>query len=145
MFVPENLRDEAHPMGDLMLKTLHYLQHFWDQLFAYLKDDLYCIDNNIAERPIRPMTVERKRSCYAGLLLMGCKNPLMLGRHKSVETSAIFHAFIKTCKINQRVLSRSGESNGISTIEYYKKLFSDLLTGNDNFASLLPQTIGIKR
>ena len=52
----------------------------------------------------------------------------------------------ETCKIN-----------GISTIEYYKKLLSELLTGNNKTrtlfahsvgfenASLLPQTIGIKR
>ena len=52
----------------------------------------------------------------------------------SAEMSAIFHTFIETCKIN-----------GISTIEYFKKLLSELLTGNNNYASLLPQTIGIKR
>ena len=52
----------------------------------------------------------------------------------------------ETCKIN-----------GISTIEYFKKLLSELLTGNNKTrtlfahsvgfenASLLPQTIGIKR
>lgn len=121
MLLHETLRDEVQPMGDLMLKALHYLQHFWNQLFAYLKDGLYCIDNNIAERSIRPMTVERK-------------NSLMFGSHKGAEMSAIFHTFIETCKIN-----------GISTIEYFKKLLSELLTGNNNYASLLPQTIGIKR
>ena len=64
----------------------------------------------------------------------------------SAEMSAIFHTFIETCKIN-----------GISTIEYFKKLLSELLTGNNKTrtlfahsvgfenASLLPQTIGIKR
>ena len=121
MLLHETLRDEVQPMGDLMLKALHYLQHFWNQLFAYLKDGLYCIDNNIAERSIRPMTVERK-------------NSLMFGSHKGAEMSAIFHTFIETCKIN-----------GISTIEYFKKLLSELLTGNNNYASLLPQTIGIRR
>lgn len=146
MLLHETLRDEVQPMGDLMLKVLHYLQHFWNQLFAYLKDGLYCIDNNIAERSIRPMTVERKRSSYAGLLPTGRKNSLMFGSHKGAEMSAIFHTFIETCKIN-----------GISTIEYFKKLLSELLTGNNKTrtlfahsvgfenASLLPQTIGIKR
>ena len=71
--------------------------------------------------------------------------------------SAIFHTFIETCMMNQRSLSRSRESNVISTIEYFKKLLSELLTGNNKTrtlfahsvgfenASLLPQTIGIKR
>ena len=40
MLLHETLRDEVHPMGDLMLKALHYLKHFWNQLFAYLKDGL---------------------------------------------------------------------------------------------------------
>ena len=92
------------------------------------------------------MTVERKRSSYAGLLPTGRKNSLMFGSHKGAEMSAIFHTFIETCKIN-----------GISTIEYFKKLLSELLTGNNKTrtlfahsagfenASLLPQTIGIKR
>ena len=134
MLLHETLRDEVHPMGDLMLKALHYLQHFWNQLFAYLKDGLYSIDNNITEQSIRPMTVEHKRSSYAGLLPTGRKNSLMFGSHKGAEMSAIFHTFIETCKMN-----------GISTIEYFKKLLSELLTGNNNYASLLPQTIGIKR
>ena len=80
------------------------------------------------------MTVERKRSSYAGLLPTGRKNSLMFGSHKGAEMSAIFHTFIETCKIN-----------GISTIEYFKKLLSELLTGNNNYAGLLPQTIGVKR
>lgn len=86
------------------------------------------------ETSIRSMTVEHKRSSFAGLLPTGRKNSLMFGSHKGAEMSAIFHTFIETCKIN-----------GISTIEYFKKLLSELLTGNNNYASLLPQTIGIKR
>lgn len=101
---------------------------------------------NRNETSIRSMTVERKRSSYAGLLPTGRKNSLMFGSHKGAEMSAIFHTFIETCKIN-----------GISTIEYFKKLLSELLTGNNKtrtlfahsvgfeYASLLPQTIGIKR
>ena len=66
------------------------------------------------------MTVERK-------------NSLVFGSHKGVEISTIYHTFIETCKMN-----------GISTIEYFKKLLSELLTDNNNYASLLPQTIGIR-
>lgn len=101
---------------------------------------------NRNETSIRSMTVERKRSSYAGLLPTGRKTSLMFGSHKGAEMSAIFHTFIETCKIN-----------GISTIEYFKKLLGELLTGNNKTrtlfahsvgfenASLLPQTIGIKR
>lgn len=40
--------------GDLMQKALNYLSSFWDQLFLYLKDGRYCIDNSLAERTLRP-------------------------------------------------------------------------------------------
>ena len=45
-----------------MHKALHYLNSIWNQLILYLKDGRYSIDNTLAERTLRPMTVERKRS-----------------------------------------------------------------------------------
>ena len=66
------LADGNGMRGDLMQKALNYLKSFWDKLILYLKDGRYCIDrsalplgsskNSLAERTLRPMTVERKRS-----------------------------------------------------------------------------------
>ena len=56
------LADNSGMRGNLMQGALTYLNKFWNQLFMYLKDGRYCIDNSFAERMLRPMTVERKRS-----------------------------------------------------------------------------------
>jgi len=116
----EMLKDDTSPTGDLMIKALHYLNTYWKQLFAYRHDGRYTIDNSLAERCIRPLTVERK-------------NSLFFGSHTGAETSAIYHTFIETCKMN-----------GISSLEYFKKLFHEILTGRNDYANLLPATIGIK-
>ena len=60
------LNDADAHLGDMMQKALNYLHNYWRQLFAYRQDGRYTIDNNIAERNIRPLTVERKNSLFHG-------------------------------------------------------------------------------
>ena len=93
------LADGNSMRGDLMQKALNYLKSFWDQLILYLKDGRYCIDNSLAERTLRPMTVERK-------------NSLTFGSHAGAKVSVIYHTFIETCKMC-----------GVSTLEYFKEFF----------------------
>ncbi len=95
-----------------MQDALAYLNRFWSQLILYLKDGRYNIDNSLAERTLRPMTVERKRSSSAGLLPQGRKNSLGFGSHAGVEVSVVYHTFIETCKMC-----------GVSTLEYFKEFF----------------------
>ena len=69
------LVDTRGMRGNLMQKALNYLNSFWNQLILYLKDGRYSIDcssfarllpagrkNSLAERSLRTLTVERKRS-----------------------------------------------------------------------------------
>jgi len=79
-------RDENAHLGDMMQKTLRYLNKFWKQLFTYRKDGRYGIDNNIAERNIRPLTVERKRSA---LPLCSAKNSLFFGNHVKADVGPL--------------------------------------------------------
>lgn len=72
----------------------------WNQLILYLKDGRYNIDNSLAERTLRPMTVERK-------------NSLTFGSHAGAKVSVIYHTFIETCKMC-----------GVSTLEYFKEFFN---------------------
>ena len=59
----DKLLADGNPMrGDLMHKALNYLNSFWNQLILYLKDGRYNIDNSLAERSLRTMTVERRNS-----------------------------------------------------------------------------------
>ena len=82
------LTSEEHPpRGDLMEKAVNYLKNFWNQIFAYLKDGRYSIDNSIAERFIRPLAGERK-------------NSLFFGSNRMANVSAAYHTLIsQTLKI----------------------------------------------
>jgi hypothetical protein len=110
---------QSHP-GDMMQKALNYLHNYWHQLFAYRQDGRYTIDNNIAERNIRPTTVERKNSLFYGSGMMA-------------EVSAVYHTFISTCSML-----------GVSAQKYFKMFFSAIIEGRRDYANLLPMTIGIK-
>jgi len=127
------LADGNGMRGDLMQKALNYLKSFWDQLILYLKDGRYCIDrssfarllpagrkNSLAERTLRPMTVERK-------------NSLTFGSHAGAKVSVIYHTFIETCKMC-----------GVSTLEYFKEFFKAIMQGRTDYErSALPlATIG---
>ena len=114
------LADGNGMRGDLMQKALNYLKSFWDQLFLYIKDGRYCIDNSLAERTLRPMTVERK-------------NSLTFGSHAGAKVSVIYHTFIETCKMC-----------GVSTLEYFKEFFKAIMQGRTDYENMLPMTIGIK-
>ena len=131
----DKLLTDGNPMrGDLMHKALNYLNSFWNQLILYLKDGRYNIDNSLAERSLRTMTVERKRSSSAGLLPTGRKNSLGFGSHAGVEVSVIYHTFIETCKMC-----------GVSTLEYFKEFFKAIMQGRTDYENMLPMTIGIKK
>ena len=126
------LADTIGMRGYLMHKALNYLKSFWNQLILYLKDGRYSIDNTLAERTLRPMTVERK-------------NSLTFGSHDGVEVSVIYHTFIETCKMC-----------GVSTLEYFKEFFKAIMQGRTDYErsacrllpsgrkNMLPMTIGIK-
>lgn len=107
------------PRGDLMDKAVNYLNNFWKQLFKYTEDGAFSIDNNIAERQIRPLAVERK-------------NTLFFGSHSMAKAAAIYHSVISTCKMM-----------GYSVIEYLEKFFQKIVQGESDYNKLLPDTIGI--
>ncbi|WP_106830635.1 IS66 family transposase [Parabacteroides pacaensis] len=112
------LQDESIPKGDLMQKALNYFMHTWDCVMAYRHDGRYEIDNSVVERFIRLLTVERK-------------NSLFFGSHKGVETSAVYHTFIATCRM--RVLS---------FCEFLKKYITAILDGRTDYENLTPALLG---
>ena len=50
--------------GDLMQKTINYMYSFCEPLFRNRNEDNNSIDNSLAERSIRPMSMERKNSLF---------------------------------------------------------------------------------
>ena len=105
-------------LGDLMLKAVNYLQSFWKQLMAWRNDGNYSIDNNLAERSIRPLTVQRK-------------NSMMFGSEKGVLISTIYHTIIETCKLA-----------GKSPRRFMERFFHEINAGRTDYQNLLPMTIG---
>lgn len=104
---------------ELIEKALNYMNTFWAQLFAYLNDGSYSIDNSIAERFIRPLADERK-------------NSLFFGSDKMARVSAVYHTIISTCKMQ-----------GVSVLDYFKRFFSEIVKGRRDYEHLLPLTIGL--
>lgn len=52
---------EGHtPREELMEKAVRYLDTFWKQILRYLENGRYSINNNIAERYIRPLAGEKE-------------------------------------------------------------------------------------
>ena len=103
-----------------MEKAINYMNTFWTQLFAYLNDGSYSIDNSIAERFIRPLAGERK-------------NSLFFGSDRMAHVSAVYHTIISTCKMQ-----------GVSVLDYFKRFFSEIVKGRRDYEHLLPLTIGLE-
>ena len=105
--------------GDLMQKAINYMHTFWEQLFRYRNDGNYTIDNSLAERCIRPMTLERK-------------NSLFFCSEAGAKASAIFHTIIETCK-----------QLGLSAREYIKNFLKEVSLGRTDWQNLTPAKIYI--
>lgn len=125
--IVERLRSELYDllalpeeeMSDLMRTALIYLHKFWNQLFAYRKDGEYTIDNLVAERAIRPLTIQRK-------------NSLFFYSTKGALRSAVYNTFIETCK-----------QAGISFRSFFCKYMAEIRKGRTDYENLLPMTISL--
>ena len=100
-------------------EALNYLDKFWDNIFAFLKDGNLPIDNNLAERAIRPLTTQRN-------------SMLHFGSDEGAEMAATYHSIISTVKMQGR-----------SAWEYLGKFFTKIFNGCKDFISLRPDKIGL--
>ena len=81
------LSKEAEFRSPFYAKALNYLKHFWNELFAYLRDGALPIDNNLAERTIRKLTIQRN-------------NSLHYGSDEGTKMAATYHSVISTVKLH---------------------------------------------
>ena len=114
----ELAKDESE-RSPYFTEALHYLDKFWDGIFAYQKDGNYPIDNNIAERTIRKLTTQRN-------------NSLHYGSDAGVEMAAAYHSVISTVKLH-----------GMSCWDYLGEFFKKIFNGCRDFLSLTPSNIGL--
>ena len=110
--------DNPLPKGDLLTKALHYLKNAWTPVIAYRNDGRYCIDNSIAERSIRTLTIERK-------------NKMAFGSHQGAETSTVYHTFMETCKMG-----------ALSFYKFLKNYLTAFMEGRTDFKNLPPAILG---
>ena len=99
-----------------MGEALTYLQNQWSRLTAYLENGAYPIDNNPAERAIRPFTIGRKNWMFA-------KN------QAGAKASANLYSLIESAK-----------ANNVNPYHYLKHVFSRLpnMTTKDDMNDLMP-------
>lgn len=97
-------------------KALGYLHNQWDRLVSYLGDGLYPIDNNAAERAIRPFTIGRK-------------NWMFSKSQAGAKASANLYSLVETAKANQ-----------LNPYDYLKHIFKELPNANniEDVEALLP-------
>lgn len=100
-------------------KALNYLDTFWPNIFAYTKDGSYPIDNNAAERAVRPLTTQRN-------------SMLHFGSDEGAKMAATYHSIINTVKMQ-----------GGSAWDYLGKFFVNIFNGCRDFFSLRPDNIGL--
>ena len=86
----------------MLAKAINYSLNQWDKLTAYLKDGRIRIDNNDAERAIKPFVIGRK-------------NWLFSNSENGAKASCIIYSLIETCK-----------ANNINSFDYLKYLLENI-------------------
>lgn len=114
----EKAKDSA-TVTPYLQKALNYLDTFWNNIFAYTKDGSYPIDNNAAERAVRPLTTQRN-------------SMLHFGSDEGAKMAATYHSIISTVKMQGR-----------SAWDYLGKFFVNIFNGCRDFFSLRPDNIGL--
>jgi transposase len=97
-------------------QALNYLHNQWEHLIGYLDDGHYPIDNNPAERTIRPFTIGRK-------------NWIFSTSQAGAKASANLYSLIETAK-----------ANGLNTFDYLHQCLKVLPNANtlEDIEALLP-------
>ena len=98
-----SIRPKAPPKSPLA-KAINYTLNQWEPLNRYLEDGQLSIDNNAAERQIRPFTVGRK-------------NWLFMGSVEGAQAASVLYSLIETAK-----------ANDLNPEEYLTHLFKNIPT-----------------
>lgn len=107
------------PPQSLLGKALHYLAGQWPKLIRFLDDGRYPIDNNAAERALRPFVIGRKNWLFSDTVA---------GAH----ASANLYSLIETAK-----------ANNLEPYEYLRAIFRALPRASnvDDIEALTPWNI----
>ncbi len=104
------------PEGSYLGKAISYTQNQWPKLIRYLEDGRLNIDNNRAERAVKPFVIGRKAWLFANTT-------------SGANASAVLYSIVETAKIN-----------GLEPYDYLTTLLKELPFADttDKLAKLLP-------
>jgi transposase len=100
-----------------LAKAMRYALAHWDGLILYLDDGRLEMDTNIVERAIRPVTITRKNSMFAG-------------SDAGARRWAIANTLIQTCKLN-----------GVDPLAWLTDVLQQIISGrtkNHELYTILP-------
>lgn len=109
----EELSKENPKRSYYMDQALNYFDHFKEGLFMYRRDGRYPIDNNLAERQVRPFTALRKAIQH-------------YGSDAGAEMAAVYLSVVSTVKLA-----------GQSVWRFLGDFFEDIVTGGKKHLSFL--------
>lgn len=107
-------KEKQSELDPIFATALRYLYNQWGGLMNYRNDGEYSIDNNTAERNIRPATVERK-------------NSLSFASEDGIECSATYHTIVQTCRMM-----------GVRVLKYFQNFFEKFKEGCRDFTNMFP-------
>ena len=100
--------------ANLFLKAVRYAVNEWEAVSHYVQNGKAEIDNNTAERMMKP-------------ICMGRKNYLFCGSELGAKNASMLYSIIETCKMN-----------GLRPVKYIAEILTKLTAGETNYMSLLP-------
>lgn len=110
----EALLQSGKEISSKLHQALKYMLNNWTQLIQYVKVGSVNIDNNIAERSIRPFTTLRKN--FGGF-----------GSDDGAETAATYLTMVETCKLHN-----------ISPKEFFNGFFDHVVAGRKDYETIMP-------
>jgi transposase len=102
-------------------QAIHYSLNQWSKLSRYVEDSRLNIDNNRAERAVKPFVIGRK-------------NWLFNHNHRGAEASAVLYSIIETAK-----------ANGLTPFDYIEHCLEQLSNPNCALNSLLPWHVNLSK
>jgi len=102
-------------------KAIAYSIRQWPKLIRYIEDGNLSIDNNRAERAVKPFVIGRRNWMFANT-----KN--------GAEASAILYSLVETAK-----------ANGLTPFDYIKLLLDELAKQPDRIDYLLPWNVELSQ
>lgn len=101
----------------LFIKAVRYAVNEWEAVCRYVNNDQDEIDNNTAERLMKP-------------ICLGRKNYLFCGSEQAAKNMSLIYSIIESCKMSR-----------LRPVKYIADVLRKLISGDTDYMALLPMNI----